>query len=102
MGASRRSARVRSAPAAAAMLLQRWGIRISEGEMAELANTTPVLGSDPYSLGRAVDRVVRTRRLRGHAGRFEYSRAVRLACPFVALVNRPGIGGHAVLVVRMG
>jgi hypothetical protein len=88
------------APAAASMLLYRAGIRISEGELAELAGTTILQGTAPYALARAVDQVARVHGMRGSIQRVDYARAVRLARPFIAFVDEPGIGGHAFCVLK--
>jgi hypothetical protein len=98
-GALQQTTGITCAPAAAAILLHRAGIRVSEGELAELANTTPLQGTAPHALARAVDRVARCRGLRGRIRRVDYSSAVRLGRPFVAFVRRPGVGGHAVCVL---
>ncbi len=82
------------------MLLHRHGIRISEGELAQLANTTPLQGTPPYALARAVGRVASLHGLRSQIRRIDYASAVRLEQPFVAFVRRPGVGGHAVCVLK--
>jgi hypothetical protein len=84
-------------PAAAAMLLHRFGISISEGELAERAGTG-LLGTDPHSMVRALNRIVGSRGKRARVGRMGYEAAHRLHCPFVAHAFRPSIGGHAVFV----
>jgi hypothetical protein len=88
------------AAAAASMLLYRSGIRISEGELAELAHTSPIQGTAPYALARAVDIAARRHGLRGRIQRVDYARAWRLGHPFLAFVNRPGEGGHALCVLK--
>jgi ABC-type bacteriocin/lantibiotic exporter with double-glycine peptidase domain len=82
------------------MLLYRSGIRISEGELAERANTTPIQGTGPYALARAVEHVAKRRGLHARIQRVDYAQAVRLRHPFVAFVNRPGVGGHALCVLK--
>jgi hypothetical protein len=99
-GALQQTTGITCAPAAASMLLYRAGVRISEGELAELANTTLLQGTAPYALARAVDRVARVHGMRGSIQRIDYARAMRLARPFVAFVNEPGIGGHTLCVLR--
>jgi hypothetical protein len=99
-GALQQTSGITCAPAAACMLLYRAGVRISEGELAELANTTPLQGTAPHALARAVDRVARAHRRRGRIQRVDYARAMRLGHAFVALMHRPGVGGHALCVLK--
>jgi peptidase C39-like protein len=99
-GALQQTTGITCAPAAASMLLHRFGIRISEGELAELAGTNPLQGTAPYALARAVDRAARRHGMRGRIQRMDDARARRLARPFVAFVNEPGIGGHALCVLK--
>jgi hypothetical protein len=87
------------APASAAMLLHRYEVRVSEGHLAEGAGTNPLSGTDEFALARAMERIA-TRNLHATAGRLNYETARRLARPFVAYVRRPGIGGHAILVIE--
>jgi Peptidase C39 family len=100
-GALQQTTGITCAPAAASMLLYRYGIRISEGELAELANTNLLQGTSPYALGRAVDRVARRHRMRGRVRRVDYARAMRLRRSFVAFVKEPGLGGHALCVLAV-
>jgi ABC-type bacteriocin/lantibiotic exporter with double-glycine peptidase domain len=88
------------APAAAAMMLYQSGIRVSEGELAELAGTNPLQGTAPYALARAVDCVARRSGKRGCVRRVDYAQVSLLGRPFVAFMNRPGVGGHALCVAR--
>jgi hypothetical protein len=37
--------------------------------------------------------------MRGCIRRVDYAQAVRLGRPFVAFINRPGVGGHALCVL---
>ena len=88
------------APASAAMLLHRYGIRASEGEMAELA-CTGILGTDDFFLARAVDRVAAGRGMHSRLRWLDYQAAMRLRRPFVAGMDDPAVGGHALLVTRL-
>ena len=99
-GALQQTTGLTCAPAAATMLLYRSGIRISEGELAELANTTPLQGTAPYALARAVDGVAQRFGMRVRIQRVDYARAVQLGHPFVAFMHRPGVGGHALCVLK--
>lgn len=100
-GALQQTTGITCGPAAASMLLHRAGIRVSEGELAERANTTPLQGTLPHALARAVDRVARRHSLRAHIQRVDYGEAVHLRKPFVALVSRPGMGRHAICVLKV-
>jgi hypothetical protein len=100
-GRLQQSTGITCGPAAATMLLHHHGIRISEGELAEQANTSPITGTDPYALARAIDRVGSRHGVRGRVRRVDYPQAMELGAPFVALVRRPGVGGHAVYVERV-
>jgi hypothetical protein len=99
-GALQQTTGITCGPAAASMLLHHAGIRISEGELAELANTTPLQGTAPHALARAVDHAARRHTMRGHIQRVDYEEAVRLGRPFVAFVTRPGVGRHSICVVK--
>jgi hypothetical protein len=85
------------APCAAAMLLHRYGIPASEGEMAYLSGTN-WMGTDLYATAYAVERKAEGRPMKASALRTDYETCRRLGDPFVATVHLPGIGGHAVLV----
>jgi hypothetical protein len=99
-GALQQTTGITCGPAAAAMLLHQCGIRVSEGELAERANTTPLQGTTPHALARAVDRVARQHGKQGRIRCVDYGEAVRLGKPFVALVTRPGVGRHAICVLE--
>ena len=88
--------------ASGAMLLHRYGIRVSEGELAELAGTGLLLGTDHFLLARAMDRIVARRGLRCRNASVDYEEARRTGRPFVAGVNDPHVGHHAIFVSRMG
>jgi hypothetical protein len=89
------------APAAASMMLYQSGIRVSEGELAERAGTNPLQGTAPYALARAVDCVARRNGKRGCVRRVDYAQVSLLGRPFVAFMNRPGVGGHALCVLKV-
>jgi hypothetical protein len=86
-------------PAAGVMLLHQYGIVASEGEMAYLADTTP-LGTDAYGLARALARKVEGRGWRVEVQQTDYDSCVRGGWPFVAHVSRPDVGPHALIVTR--
>lgn len=90
------------APAAAAMLLNRYGLRVSEGQLAETAGTNPLVGTDEFALANAMELPAAGHNLRAAARRLSYQEAKQLACPFVAYIRRAGIGGHAILVLEIG
>jgi hypothetical protein len=100
-GVLQQSVGITCGPSSAAMLLSCYGIRASEGIMAELARTNPIFGTNIYALGAAVDEVAHSYRRRAHAEALTMDRAARLHRPFVAFIDRPGIGGHAILVQRI-
>jgi hypothetical protein len=101
-GVVQQSTGMTCAPAAAAMLLHYQGIRCSEGTLAELAGTNPLIGTDEFLLARALGGVAVERGIRAMARRIDYAQAVKLARPFVAYIRRPGVGGHAILVLTVG
>ena len=86
------------APAAASMLLSRYGIRVSEGMLAERAGTNPIFGTNEYSLIHALESATSIRALKASAEHLSYQQACALSRPFVAYILIPSIGGHAVLV----
>jgi len=95
------STAVSCAPASASMLLDREGLVVSEGLLAEMSRCSPVGGTEFHQLARAADRFARERDLRARAGTLTSADAARRA-PFVAAVGRADIGGHAVLVESYG
>jgi hypothetical protein len=88
------------APCAAAMLLHKRGIRASEGEMAYLSGTS-WMGTDLYATAYALEQKADGHRLKASAARTDYETCDRLGDPFLATVQLPGVGGHAVLVEHM-
>lgn len=85
------------APTAAAMLLSQYGFHVSEGVLAERSGTNPVIGTNEFSLARALESVT-ANGLAAQAGHLSYHQALALNRPFVAYVLVPSIGGHAVVV----
>lgn len=89
------------APASGAMLLARYGIRISEGALAQMSCTSPVLGTFEHGLASAVVSVAHRHGRQAHMGRIGYDRALTMRRPFVAFINSPIVGGHTVLAERL-
>lgn len=88
-------------PAAAVMLLDRYGIRTSEGEMAYLARTSPVGGTDSYAMAHALALKVRSRGWTARVRKADYDACLRRGSPFIAHVAMPGVGRHALFVERL-
>ncbi len=100
VGCLRQSSGWTCSPAAATMLLHHHGIATTEGEMAYLAGTS-YLGTDVPSIADAlkakaapkfVVRVIKA----------DYDACIQITGPFLACIDVPGLGGHAVLVLRVG
>lgn len=89
------------APASASMLLQKYGIQVSEGVLAEKAGTNLVGGTSEFALAGVLSSVVSKKGYRADAGYMNYQQARDLGSPFIAYVRLPNIGGHAVLVTSM-
>ena len=89
------------APSAGVMLLSRYGIRVSEGTLAQYAGTNILVGTNEYQLARAMETVGNNKGLRARASHITLEEAKRLRRPFVAYITLPGIGGHAVLVISI-
>jgi hypothetical protein len=98
-GLLQQSSGMSCSPTAAVMLLHRFGISSSEGEMAYLAGTT-LLGTDAFNMARALDTKAQTHGLRAVAETTTYDAAVARGEPFLAHV-KGGVLGHAVTVVQM-
>lgn len=81
-------------PAAAAMLLHFHGVESSEGEMAYLSGTT-LLGTDAYSIARALDAKLESRGLHASVERLDFE-SLRRRLPAIVHVTQPS--GHALLV----
>ncbi len=89
-------------PSSSAMLLARWGIDASEGELAEEVGTSPMMGTDPIALAKVLRRRGEPRRLAVRVAKLDYAQARALGRPFVASIKLPSGLGHSVLVERMG
>jgi hypothetical protein len=87
-------------PATATMLLHHHGIVASEGEMAYLANTS-YLGTDIRSIAHALTLKGRSHGFLAHVLVADYDACMRQTTPFLACVRVPGLGSHAVLVLRV-
>lgn len=86
------------APSSSAMLLARWGIDASEGELAEAAGTSPMMGTDAVALARVLRRYAAPRGLTVHVAKLDQAAAQALARPFVASIKLASGVGHSVLV----
>jgi hypothetical protein len=98
-GRLRQSSGLTCSPAAAAMLLHRYGIRASEGEMAYLAGTS-FFGSDAPGMARALNDKVRPNGWKAYWGHANYDQSLERGVPFLAHVQRADLG-HAVLVEQV-
>ncbi len=87
-------------PAVATMLLHHYGVTTSEGEMAYLANTS-YLGTDVPAIPQAITTKVRPNRLVAHISNADSDGCLDQQGPFLACVTIPGIGNHAVFVLRI-
>jgi Peptidase C39 family len=85
-------------PTAAAMLLHRYGIRVSEGEMAYLAGTS-LFGTDAPAIARALRMKLENQGMQVVARHMNYDECARLGKPFIAHVAGSS-SGHALLVER--
>lgn len=88
-------------PSSSAMLLARNGLRVSEGELAERVGTSPMMGTDPIALAKALRRWYVPARLRVRVAKLDYAAAKALGRPFVASIKLPRVGGHSLLVERI-
>ena len=98
-GLLRQSSAVTCSPAAAVMLLRRYGITAGEGEMAYLSGTT-VLGTDATGIARALEAKAAPHGLRVEVSQTTYDECLRRRHPFLAHVAGRYFG-HAVAVVGM-
>jgi ABC-type bacteriocin/lantibiotic exporter with double-glycine peptidase domain len=81
------------------MLLHRYGIAASEGEMAYLANTS-LFGTSEYGIAQALTAKMQDRTGFAAVEETDYEELVRIGQPFIAHVNPPGIGPHSIFVQR--
>lgn len=98
-GLLRQSSGMTCSPSAAVMLLHRYGVTASEGEMAYLAGTS-LLGTDARSVARALEAKVAPLGWKVEFGPGTYDECLRRGEPFLAHVSGPTLG-HAVTVVGM-
>lgn len=87
--------------AAGAMLLAHEGVRVSEGQVAHWAGTS-FAGTDTEGLRQALNHFGRPHGLRAVMDGLDLARAERLGRPFVATVNYPIKGLHALYVTHVG
>ena len=88
--------------AAGAMLTARSGLRYSEGQVAQFANTSPLLGSKPLSLAVGLDRAVRRQGYRCRSALLTWEQCLALHRPLVIAIYLPQFGlWHSVLLDRM-
>lgn len=83
-------------PTAASMLLHRYDIRSSEGEMAYLAGTS-LFGTDAPSIARALERKLAGQNWHAVFRHVDYDESTRLGGPFIAHV-KGSTSGHALLI----
>jgi ABC-type bacteriocin/lantibiotic exporter with double-glycine peptidase domain len=95
-GRLQQSSGLTCSPAAAVMLLHHYCIQASEGEMAYRARTS-LLGTDAYSMARAIREKVQPHRLVATVRHVDYDACVRSGLPFLAHVRGPYMG-HALFV----
>ncbi len=88
-------------PAATAMLLSSQGIAVSEGELAYRTGTSLWLGSDLYGTAAALTEYLRPAGKHATVERIDYQQGISMEEPFVASVDLPGLGGHALYVERL-
>jgi hypothetical protein len=100
-GGVRQSTGLTCYPASAAMLLHHYGISATECEMAYLGNTTP-FGSDAHSMARALTLKLLSRGWRAEMEATNYVTLVRRGDPFIAHVDPPDVGSHAIFVQQAG
>ena len=96
-GLLQQSSGLSCSPTAAAMLLHRYGISSSEGEMAYLARTS-FFGTDAYSIARALQMKAKPHDCDVCVQHLNYVECIRLNAAFIAHINGENTG-HAVLVV---
>jgi len=99
-GCIRQSSALTCGPAAATLLLRAHGIHASEGELAYLAGTS-LFGTGLSSMAHVLTDRARSLQLSGRVERVPYETWVLRAMPFIAHVQIPGLGGHALFVERL-
>jgi hypothetical protein len=98
-GMVRQSTNTTCVAAAGAMLADRAGLRLSEGDVAELANTSPFFGSKPIAMAVGLDHMLRGRGWRAHSARLSWEQCRALRRPVVVALYLPHTRlGHAVLL----
>lgn len=91
------STHVTCAPASGAMLLHAYGIKASEGLVAERAGTD-MRGTDQYMLMSALNSIVGEHGMKAMTGFVDLEEAAKLGRPFVACIDLPKLGLHDVVV----
>jgi len=98
-GCLQQSTGLTCSPAAAVMLLHHYGIAASEGEMAYLAKTS-LFGTEGRNMARALSYKVQKRGWYAVFRSLDYEGCIRPGESFIAHVEDPHFGGHAVLLLN--
>lgn len=85
-------------PAAAAMLLNRKGVKVTEGELALSSRTTILFGTNDYALARAMAGLAARKGVEAKVRIGSAEESARFPTPFIAGVSHPKWGDHEILV----
>jgi len=100
-GGIRQSTWLTCGPAASAMLLHHQGIQVSEGELAYQAGTSLLLGTDLYDTADVLTDYLKPCGKSVVVERITYQEGIEHGGPFIADVELPGGGGHALYVEEL-
>jgi hypothetical protein len=88
-------------PAAAATALRRFGLDVSEGQIAILSRSCPVIGTSDYDLTRAIGQVVSGRSVKSDYSRWHELPKLTDHQVLLAMLRQGYWSNHCVLVVKM-
>ena len=88
-------------PAAAATALRRFGLDVSEGQIAVLSRSCPVIGTSDYDLTRAIGQVVSGRPVKSFYGRWHELPGLTEHQVLLVMLRQGYWSNHCVLIVKM-
>jgi hypothetical protein len=88
-------------PAAAATALRHFGLDVSEGQIAVLSRSCPLIGTSDYDLTRAIGQVVSGRPVKSFYGRWHELPGLTEHQVLLAMLRQGYWSNHCVLIVKM-
>lgn len=101
-GLLRQSTAYTCAPCAAAMLLQQYGISVTEGEAAQASGCLLWFGTDDFGIAEGLRQLAAPEHLAAELVYATPAESIELPTPYLAGIIHPTYGSHAVVVQAAG